>query len=189
MSDFHQLHLAFDRGLLGNYIHHGVTGLCRSHGASPAASIKCNNWREMSWSELRRPITPLTLHQPLFRKASKLFGILCPPPTKTTAYQIHLPHRYDANASLQSEHKFPFYSFKRVHTAFQRSHQCIQAPLTTRPFVTVTQWIFMNKPTLFIKHHIRHHLNMSGQFHLKMCHDNDVVWGELKTNLLKSSGF
>lgn len=173
MSDFHQLRLAFDRGLLGNYVHHGVTALRSCHRASWAANTKCNNCREMSWSGLRRPHHPptppptTTLHQPapfLFRKAGKLLGILCPPRTKTTAYQRHLSHRYDANASLRYEHEFPFYSFKRVHTAFQRSYQCVQAPPTTRPIVTLAQWIFMNKPTLFMKHHIRYDLNMSGQF-------------------------
>lgn len=58
MSDFHQLRLAFDRGLLGICIHHSVSALCSCHRASWAGSTQCNNWREMSSSEPRHPVPP-----------------------------------------------------------------------------------------------------------------------------------
>lgn len=132
----------------------------RCHGASWAASTKCNNWREMSWSGPRHHHPPYLAPASslLYRKAGKLLGILCSPQTKTTAYQRHLCHRYDANAA-----QAPFLFIQASPYFFSKKPSMHSTPPTIRPIVTETQWLFKDKPTLFMKHHIRHDLKMSGQ--------------------------
>lgn len=123
--------------------------------------------------------SPLTLHQPaLFcsgRPVSSLASSVLqeqrPQPIRdiclTDMMQMHL---CDMSNSLSVHSSESIRLFKEAINAFK-------PPPHPHPIVTVTQWIFMNKPMPFMRHHIRHDLNMSGQFNLKMGHDNDAVWG------------
>lgn len=176
MSDFHQQRLAFVQGLLGNYIHHGVTALRSCHGASWAA--KCNNRREMSWSELRRPITPLTLHQPASfcsgRPVSFLASSVLREQRPQPIRDICLTDMMQMHRCDMSTNSLFIHSSESIRI-FKEAINAFKLPWRYAPLLQWHNGYLWTNPR-FLWGVIRRDLNMSGQSNLKMHHDNDAVW-------------